>query len=82
MGKINVNLRYFAVLRESAGIEFEGLSTTASTPRELYEELCENHGFPLKSTELRVAVNGDFSDLDYALNEGDEIAFIPPVAGG
>lgn len=82
MGQIKVNLRYFAMLRESAGVECEDLSTTATTPKELYAELRESRGFSLDATELRVAVNGDFAALDDVLNEGDEIAFIPPVSGG
>ncbi len=82
MSQINVTLRYFAMLRESAGMECEGLSTAAATPKELYAELRETHGFSLEATELRVAVNGEFAELDDTLTEGDEIAFIPPVSGG
>jgi molybdopterin synthase catalytic subunit len=29
-----------------------------------------------------VAVNGEYASLDRPLNEGDEVAFIPPVSGG
>ena len=29
-----------------------------------------------------VAVNRRFADLGTALREGDEVAFVPPVAGG
>ena len=82
MGQIKLSLRYFAMLRESSGMESEGLSTSAKTPRELYAELRESRGFSLEETQIRVAVNGEFSALDNTLNEGDEIAFIPPVSGG
>jgi molybdopterin converting factor small subunit len=27
-------------------------------------------------------VNGEFAPLDRALNDGDEVAFLPPVSGG
>ena len=70
------------MLRESAGMEGEDLSTAAATPKELYAELRESRGFTLEATELRVAVNGEFAALDDTLTEGDEIAFIPPVSGG
>ena len=30
----------------------------------------------------RVAVNQSFADIDVAVSAGDEIALIPPVAGG
>ena len=82
MSQINVTLRYFAMLRESAGVESEDLSTSSETPKELYAELRETHGFSLEATELRVAVNGEFAELDDTLTKGDEIAFIPPVSGG
>jgi molybdopterin converting factor small subunit len=31
---------------------------------------------------LRCAVNEDFASLDRVLMPGDEVAFLPPVAGG
>ncbi|MBT3666040.1 MAG: hypothetical protein HN548_01060 [Opitutae bacterium] len=31
---------------------------------------------------MRVACNGDFVDLNCSLSDGDEVVFIPPVAGG
>ncbi|MBL7942592.1 MAG: molybdopterin converting factor subunit 1 [Flavobacteriales bacterium] len=31
---------------------------------------------------LRVAVNQEYANEDLVLNEGDEIALIPPVSGG
>ncbi len=33
-------------------------------------------------TSLMIAVNENYGDLDLLLQEGDEIALIPPVAGG
>lgn len=34
------------------------------------------------SSSLRLAVNGEFTEMGAVLNEGDEVAVIPPVAGG
>ena len=31
---------------------------------------------------VRVAVNDEFADWNQTLREGDELVFIPPVAGG
>ncbi len=36
---------------------------------------------PYRSS-LRVAVNGSYASLDDAVRPGDEVAIIPPVAGG
>ena len=42
-----INVQYYALLREQAGRSEETLVTTARTPRELYEELRERHPFSL-----------------------------------
>jgi molybdopterin converting factor small subunit len=31
---------------------------------------------------LKVAINGEFTDWSTPLADGDEVVFIPPVAGG
>jgi molybdopterin converting factor small subunit len=36
----------------------------------------------LPASQLKVAVNAAFSDWNQALADGDEVVFIPPVAGG
>lgn len=77
-----VQLRYFALLREQAGRAAETLDSRARTPAELYAELAGRYGFRLAPTQLRVAVNAAFADWDQPLSEGDEVVFIPPVAGG
>jgi molybdopterin converting factor subunit 1 len=77
-----VNLRYYALLREQAGRPSETVDTSAATPAALYAELAARHGFRLPASQLRVAVNAAFCDWQRQLDDGDEIVFIPPVAGG
>ena len=77
-----VNLQYYAQLREQAGMSGEQIVTTASSLRDLYEELRAVHGFSLAVDALKVAVNTQFSAWDRPLRDGDTIVFIPPVAGG
>ncbi len=77
-----VNLRYYALFRERAHRQAETLETAAQTPAELYRELAARHGFTLTQDQLKVAVNAAFADWNHALADGDEIVFIPPVAGG
>ena len=76
-----IEIEYFAVLREHAGIDREELETGASTPAELFEEISERYAFP-ELGPLKVAVNEEFSDWQTALTDGDSVVFIPPVAGG
>ncbi|MGH8130302.1 MAG: MoaD/ThiS family protein [Steroidobacteraceae bacterium] len=77
-----VRLHYYALLREQAGRQFEDVDTGAHTPADLYAELAARHGFRLPQSQLKVAVNSAFSDWNRALLDGDEVVFIPPVAGG
>ncbi len=78
---MRVRVDYFAVLRERAGRAHETLDTSASTPRELYRELSARRQLP-PGKGLKVAVNDEFRNWDWALAEGDRVVFIPPVAGG
>ena len=48
----------------------------------LYAELADRHNFSLPLSSLRVALNGEFVDPLTPLEEGCEVVFIPPVAGG
>jgi molybdopterin converting factor small subunit len=60
----------------------ETLDTAAETPAALYAEVAARHGFRLAPSQLTVAVNAAFSDWERPLRDGDDIVFIPPVAGG
>jgi len=77
-----VRLRYFAVLREQAGRGEEAVDTAAADAAALYDELAARHGFSLGRSQLKVAVNAEFTDWARPIADGDEIVFIPPVAGG
>lgn len=79
---IELQLQYFAILREQAGKRSETLSTTAATPAQLYVELQRRYGFKLAATQLKVAINNEFRDWQHPFKAGDVVTFIPPVAGG
>ncbi len=77
-----ITVRYFAQLRELAKCEVETITTESVTSSGLYEELKSRHAFPHKQKQLMLAINDDFSDWATPLKAGDEVVFIPPVAGG
>lgn len=77
-----VSVQYFAILREQRGLSHESLTTAATTPAALYDELRAKHGFTLPGDRVRAAVNDAFVDADAPLRDGDRVVFIPPVAGG
>lgn len=77
-----LSVQYFALLREQAGRREEAVTTTAATPRELFAELTARHAFTLAPEHLKVAINSEFADWSRPLQAGDQVVFIPPVAGG
>ena len=77
-----VHVQYFAILREQRGLTEEKLTTPATTPGELYDELRARHGFTLPGDRIRAALNDEFVAANASLREGDRVVFIPPVAGG
>lgn len=81
---ITVRLRYFAALREAIGAEAESFAlpdnATVATVR---AHLAER--YPAAQTVLARSVaarNRAFASDDTPLADGDEVVFIPPMAGG
>ena len=79
---MKVNIKYFAAMREKAGVSEELIETNAKTAADLLTEMTEKHGFTLDAKNLKVAVNEEYTPFSTVLNENDTIVFIPPVAGG
>ena len=78
-----ITVRYFAMLRDFSGKNDETVSINAGTKaEEIYLRLAEAYGFPLALTDVRVAVNDEFTSASHPLQDRDVLVFIPPVAGG
>jgi len=78
-----IHVRFFAILREQAGVSTLTVETAARDAAALYAELQGRiPGLIFPATLLRVSVNERYSDLSTPLNAGDRVVFIPPVAGG
>ncbi len=75
-------LLLFAGLREAAGQS--RLEADAATVGELLDLAADQFGeeFRRGLTRSAVWVNGDPAESDQALDDGDEVAVIPPVSGG
>ena len=78
---MKLKLKYFGKLAETAGLqeeykELESADTLAELKRIVFEE----YKFEDSAT-IQVAVNQQL-DGNKILKEGDEIAFLPPFAGG
>lgn len=82
-----VQLRYFASLRETLGLGDESVSLpeavgTVGGLQQWLQERGEPWREALADERLLVAVNQQVSDREAAVNDGDEIAWFPPVTGG
>jgi molybdopterin converting factor subunit 1 len=77
-----VLVRYFAALREQRGLGEEQVETAAATAADLYAQLARAHRLTLPAARMRVAINDEFGSWSTELRDGDQLAFIPPVAGG
>lgn len=78
-GKVLV--KYFAVLREQAGVDEEAINAGV-TVADTYALLQSRHGFTLRQDLVRFAIRGRFVPPTTLLEPGDELVIIPPVAGG
>ncbi len=79
---MRIRVRYFALLRDQRGLDEETVDTHADSPDRLYRELARTHGFSLDPSQVKAAINGAFVGADSELHEGDDVVFVPPVAGG
>ena len=77
-----VYIQYHALLREERNLPEEEWTTFATNARALYDELRHKYKFSLDCDRLRVAINNEFQNWDYAINNNDRIILVPPVAGG
>ena len=79
---MNLTIKYYAFLRDKAGVSSEVIDVDIRTAEELYNLLNEKYQFQIGKSQLRVAVNDEFVDFNTSLVGNDKVVFIPPVAGG
>lgn len=81
---MKISVLYFAVFRERLARDEETLELASGAKvRDAIDALAGRHAaIAALRGKFRVAVNQDFSDDDHPLADGDELALIPPVAGG
>jgi molybdopterin converting factor small subunit len=90
-----VRVRLFAALREAMGWSEQQVAVAGATPLDLWHQLdlsgawqaaCGSVAEPETGVGLpaglRVAINQQFAGADTPLEDGDELAFLPPISGG
>jgi molybdopterin converting factor subunit 1 len=81
---VRVNVRLFARLRELIGAgELEREVPQGATVRTVWDLLVREYpAVAPYSDSLSCAVNVEYARMSTAVNDGDEVAFLPPVSGG
>jgi molybdopterin synthase catalytic subunit len=84
MQRMKVRLLFFAVLRDIAGSDEQELAVAeGTTAREVWESLRRTYARLSAYTQPpMIAINESYAAPEAVLRDGDELAFIPPVAGG
>ncbi|MBF0297740.1 MAG: NTP transferase domain-containing protein [Oligoflexia bacterium] len=90
--KMQVKVRYYAILREKTKVSEENISVNDLLDVEnkkislnnLYTLLDKKYNFSdlISKEKLTVAVNSQYVDFDYELKDADTVIFIPPISGG
>jgi molybdopterin converting factor subunit 1 len=81
---VRVNVRLFARLRDLVGTgelprEVEPGATVAS----VWDALAGDYpAIAPYAASISCAVNADYARMTATVNDGDEVAFLPPVSGG
>lgn len=85
---MSLTIRYFAAVRERLGAQetLDLADTPARTVGELHTWLVSRSTEHARALDpergLRTACNQALCDADQPLQDGDEVAFFPPVTGG
>ena len=84
---VSVKVVFFASIREELGcsellLELPSGSGIAALITRLTEQRGEPWRQALTAENVRVAVNTELTREDCRIEDGDEVAFFPPVTGG
>ncbi|TKC16867.1 molybdopterin converting factor subunit 1 [Robertmurraya kyonggiensis] len=72
---------FFAHLKDAVGEESIRIDVSGKTVAEVKEFLAKEYELQKLDTAM-TAVNEEFAGDEEVIEQGDEIAFIPPVSGG
>ena len=80
-----MSVRFLFFSQSSDWVGSPQLDVDVNEPKkiiDLINEIPSLHPLVEKIKWLRIAVNNEFSSFECEVNNGDEVAFIPPISGG
>lgn len=80
-----ITVLFFAQVRELVGTDKLEITEYYQSVEDLRQALLQQGNrwaLALEDGKLLAAVNQSFVSLDHPLQDGDEVAFFPPVTGG
>lgn len=78
---MNIKLKYFGMIAEAIGSGEEAIEFEGNTVGELDALIRDRHD-AIKDMNYKIAVNQSLVDNSFDINNNDEIALLPPFAGG
>ncbi len=81
---MSIRVLFFAALADAAGRRQAEVDASAfPDAASLYNHFaCESPDLQAHRSSLLCSVNSEFAPLDTQVQDGDEVAFFPPVSGG
>lgn len=76
-----ITIKYFGAIEEVTGVSEESFSLDQMDSLEALKEYCFGKYQGIKDLSFQLAVNQELAD-SASLKDGDEVAFLPPFAGG
>lgn len=77
---MSITVKFFASLRESFGISEDTIThTEVNSVLDVWSKSTNGANMPVNTL---MAINMDYVDSDHKVQDGDEVAFFPPVTGG
>ena len=77
---MTITVRFFASLREQLGCSEASIVAQHNlTVTEVWKQATQDQPLP---ANMLSAVNQEYADFSQSVQDGDEVAFFPPVTGG
>lgn len=78
---MQIRVKYFGMAAENAGKDEETMEVAENVSLyQVKESVISSRN--LNKIELKIAVNQSITNDNISLNKNDEVAFLPPFAGG